>query len=120
MKPRAQSQGSLFVGGRRAALFALGAVFVAACGGGSDNPFRLPDSPASPQEQVPPPVSPPPVATPEEAVLRLYESVAVHEALGASPFVFTLYSDDTIWTDWPCYQLSLNGQAPSPGTVLPT
>jgi len=134
MKPRTRMQCSLFVGARLAALCAVGVVFASGCGGGSgpvpppgppsappvQEPPPVSPPPVSPPPVSPPPVSPPPVATPEEAILRLYESVAVHEALAASPFVFTLYPDDTVWTDWSCYRLSLNGQPPSPGTVLPT
>jgi hypothetical protein len=53
-------------------------------------------------------------------VFRLFDAAAVHASLAASPFLYTLYPDDTVWTDWSCYRLFLNGRPPSPGTVLPT
>ena len=122
MKPRTRPKRSPFVGAHLAVLWALGVAFASSCGGGNDRPIpRLGPAASPPRAQVPPPVpAPPPVSALHEAALRLYESAAVHASLAASPFGYTLYDDDTVWTDWPCYQLSLDGQPPSPRTVLPT
>jgi hypothetical protein len=44
----------------------------------------------------------------------------MHSFLAASPFIFALWDDGSFWTGWSCLQLSLDGQSPSPGTVVPT
>jgi hypothetical protein len=51
----------------------------------------------------------------------MYESAAVHARLAASPFNYTLFDDDTLWTFSGCVQLSLDGSpVTNRGMVLPT
>src|SRR5262249_34427518 len=55
----------------------------------------------------------------EAEAFRLYAAPALHASLAASPFEWAVFEDDTVWTN-PCLQISIDGQQPPIGTVLPT
>ena len=107
-----------------AALFALGAAAVSACGGASGGPVQTGLTP-SPEPTHPPAAQP--AARPDVTALRLYDSASVHSVLAVSPLFWTLLSDDEMWTAGPCIfdsgsvEISLDGASmTTPGTILPT